>query len=122
MNSKEIFEKIESSITKALNKEDGIMLGGKKLTFKRMYTHGQRYYDAPGSDIEVYIMSSQYHEDMWYVDVHDVLYMLSAEEYCIEELKKTLEGAIISRNLNFDVENAFEIAITFNDGNCYYFQ
>ena len=35
MNSKEIFEKMESSITKALNKEDGIILGGKKLTFYR---------------------------------------------------------------------------------------
>ena len=116
MNSKEIFEKIESSITKALNKEDGIILGGKKLTFYRHENYVTKPFVDDNNSIEVLIMQSEYSKVMWHVDIYNALYEYSAVEYCVEELKKIFgERTLISHNLDFNIKNAFEIAITFDE-------
>lgn len=116
MNSKEIFEKIESSITKALNKEDGIILGGKKLTFYRHENYVRKPFVADNNFIEVLVMQSDNSKVVWYVDIYNALYEYSAVEYCVEELKKIFgERTLISHNLDFYVKNAFQIAITFDE-------
>ena len=117
MNSKELFEKIKSSITEALNKEDGIMLGDKKLLFglhddeafdgkKRFIRHGF---------VEVHVYYSEFSRAMWFVDVHEVFYHESAAIYAVEELKKNIKGALISRNDHCSIEKGFQIAITFDE-------
>ena len=115
MNSKEVFEKIESSITEALNKEDGIMLGGKKIEFYHYNESMNGSFYVRDDCLEVHVYRGEHSKRMWYVNVYNVLYEMTAVIYAIEELEKAFseENPIISQNIEFDVENAFQIAITF---------
>lgn len=118
MNSKELFEKIQSSLTEALNKEDGIMLGGKKLTFHQHEDMAEEKIIYTDSDcVEVHVYNRLCSKIMWYIDVYNAFYDMSAVNYSIEELEKTFsqERPIISQNSEFSVEDAFQIAITFDE-------
>ena len=98
MNSNELFEKIKSSITEALNKEDGIMLGGKKLKFHQHKDMAEEKIIHTDSDcVEVHIYN--HFLKMWYIDVYNVFFDMSAVNYSIEELEKTFsqERPIISQ-------------------------
>ena len=119
MNSKELFQKIKSSLTEALNKEDGIMLGGKKITFRKhdKPLNGKSANTNSGC-VEVHVFFSEFSETMWYVNVYNVLYHMSAAIYVTEELKKTFgaEKPLISQNDKCCIENGFQIVITFAEG------
>ena len=118
MNSKELFEKIKSSITEALNKEDGIMLGGKKLTFDQHENMAEEKIIHTDSDcVEVHVYNRSCSRIMWYVDVYNVLYIESAAIYAVEELEKTFsqERPIIARNFECAIKDGFQIAITFDE-------
>lgn len=118
MNSKEVFEKIKSSITEALNKEDGIMLAGKELKFyQQMDLEARRSVHANPYNVEVHVYTSEESKPMWYVNIHNALYEMAAAEYFVEELKKTFgERVLISYNLGFSLKGVFQIAITFGEG------
>lgn len=118
MNSKELFEKIKSSITEALNKEDGIMLGGKELTF---HQHDElldgKLDNVKHNCVEVHVLGSAMSKEIRYVNVYNVLYIESASIYAVEELKKTFsqERPLISRNFESTIKDGFQIAITFDE-------
>ena len=119
MNFNEIFEKIENSITQALNKEDGILLGDKKIKFSLFLSDahysGKDFRIIDSDPVSVHVIQSQHSSDMWYVDVHNASYLPVATQYCVEELKKSFgKGTLISVNTEwFFHKNSFEIAITF---------
>lgn len=123
MNSKEVFEKIENSITKALNKEEGIMLGGKELEFEQHKDKMEKWSNAcnaskGSSCVKVHILQDSSFPDMWHIAVFNVLYKRLAVEYAIKELKNALGRSllIISENQWYNEEDSFGIAVTFNYG------
>lgn len=122
MNSKEVFEKIETAITKALNKEEGIILGGKELEFEQHKYKMDKWTDVcekskKANCVKVHILQDSEFSDMWHISVFKVLYKHTAVEYAIEELKKTLgKSPLVSENNWYNEEDSFGIAITFAYG------
>lgn len=122
MDSKEVFKKIETSITKALNKEEGIILGGKKLEFEQHKDKMERWSNACNSSkgsncVKVHILQDSSFSDMWHIAAFNVLYKQSAVEYVIEELKNELGRIpLISENQWYNEENSFGIAVIFPYG------
>ena len=122
MNSKEVFEKIETAITKALNKEEGIILGGKELEFEQHKYKMDKWTDVcekskKANCVKVHILQDSEFSDMLHIAVFDVLYKKSAAIYAIEELKNELgRSPLIAENQWYNEENSFGIAVTFPYG------
>ena len=119
MNSKEVFEKIESAITKALNKEEGISLGGKEIEFEQHKYKMDKWTNVcekskKASCVKVHILQDSEFSEMWHIAVFNVRYKKTAVEYAIEELKKTLDRiSLISENTWYNENDSFGIAIAF---------
>ena len=123
MDSKEVFDKIETCLTKALNEEDGIMLEGKQIKFKQMTNSMENWakdYNAAQDPkcVKVCILDCSENMGMWHIAVLGIAYMEAAAIYAVKELKKEFEknGALVSRNYEIELREGFAIAMTFPEG------
>lgn len=90
-------------------------LGIKKLLFclhNDETFDGKKRFIRPGL-VEVHVYYCELSRAIWFVNVHEVFYHESAAIYAVEELKKNIKGALISRNDHCSIEKGFQIAITF---------
>ena len=122
MDSKEVFDKIETCLTKALNEEDGIKLEGRKIDFEH-YKYKMEHWGKVCSEpkdskfVKVCILQDSDFPEMWHIAIWGAKYYNSAAIYAVKELDKQFgEIALVSENEHFYVEDAFGIAITFNPG------
>ena len=125
LDPKEIFDKIEKCVTEALNKEEGIMLDGKVLEFKKLekveledkISIMVHHKNDPGS-VTVFIYQSDDNHCDWHINIFGTLYIESAILHTIEELQNefnkdlTKPKAMITRNqYYYSIKDSFEIRI-----------
>lgn len=121
MDSKEVFDKIEKALTKALNEEDGIMLDGKQIKVNRITDDMEEFANVCNKPkdpecVEICILEDSINLGMWHVSVFNAKYEISAAEYAVNELKREFgTSALVSKNdaIRYANSNAFGIAITF---------